>query len=168
MVKGGVLGKGGMHGKGGHVWQRGGGHAWYARPVIVRAVCILLECILVTIINVIRDLHRGPQYGTITRWIEERFIAATFSDEVTESEKPNSPDHFEMSVWGCAWLRGVRGCSGGACMAAPGGVGACMVAPGGWGGMRGCSRGACVVAPGGACMVAPRGHVWLLPGGCVW
>ena len=96
--------RGGVHGKGGHAWQRGAcvakgrGRAWYARPVIARAVRILLECILVTIINVIRDLHRRPQYGTITRWIEERFIAATFSDEVTESEKPNSPDHFEMSV----------------------------------------------------------------------
>ena len=26
-------------------------------------------------------------------------MAATFSDEVTESEKPNSPDLFEMSVY---------------------------------------------------------------------
>ena len=72
MAKGGMRGEeGGMHGKGGHAWQRGGmrgkgghawqgghvwqgghawqrgGRAWYARPVIARAVRILLECILV-------------------------------------------------------------------------------------------------------------------------
>ena len=53
------MAKGGMHGEGEHAWQRGGMHgkeggmrgkgecAWYARPVIVRAVCILMECILV-------------------------------------------------------------------------------------------------------------------------
>ena len=33
---------------------------------------------MITIINAIRDLHWGPQYGTITTWIEERFIAVTF------------------------------------------------------------------------------------------
>ena len=41
VVKGGAcMVKGGMHGK-------GGARAWYARPVIARAVHILLECILV-------------------------------------------------------------------------------------------------------------------------
>ena len=51
--------KGGMHGKGGSCVAKGGsgvtkggmhgkgGRAWYARPVIARAVRILLECILV-------------------------------------------------------------------------------------------------------------------------
>ena len=34
------------------------------------------------------------------------------------------------------------------------------------GGLHGCSGGACVVAPGGgACVVAPGERVWLLPGG---
>ena len=59
---------------------------------------------------------------------------------------------------GHAWLLsegGMHGCSGGACMVAPGG--ACVVAQGG---MHGCS--------GGACMVAPGGHAWLLWGGHVW
>ena len=39
--------KGGMHGKGGACMAKGGECAWYAQPVIARAVCILLECILV-------------------------------------------------------------------------------------------------------------------------
>ena len=70
----------------------------------------------------------------------------------------------------------MRGCSGGACMVAPGGVHGCS------GGMHGCSRGrawlpwgACMVALGGcawllrgACMVAPGGHAWLLQGGHAW
>ena len=58
---------------------------------------------------------------------------------------------------GHTWLLwgGMHGCSGGACMVAPGGH--AWLLPGG--GMHGCSqRGACMVAPGG-------GHVWLLPGG---
>ena len=57
-----MRGKGDMHGKGGacvvkgggHVWQKEGACVWYAlpppheiQPVIVRAVRILLECILV-------------------------------------------------------------------------------------------------------------------------
>ena len=40
---------GGMHGRG-HVWQGAciaGGHAWQERWPLQRAVCILLECILV-------------------------------------------------------------------------------------------------------------------------
>ena len=48
---------------------------------------------------------------------------------------------------------GVRGCSGGACVVAPGGRGHAWLL-----------GGVCVVAPGG-CMVAPGGHVWLLWGG---
>ena len=66
MAKGGMHGKGeacmakgGMHGKGGCAWQRGAcmvkrGNAWYAhppyeiQPVNAQAVCILLECILVS------------------------------------------------------------------------------------------------------------------------
>ena len=72
---------------------------------------------------------------------------------------------------------GMRGCSWGVCMVAPGGAqwvgggrqggqGACMVALGGvcgcsWGGVHGSSRGACMVAlGGGVCMVAARGHAW--------
>ena len=66
-------------------------------------------------------------------------------------------------------------------MVAPGRVwGYAWLLPGGFGGMRGCSWGACVVAPGGhawllrggvhgfcqgACVVFARGHVWFLPGG---
>ena len=54
---------------------------------------------------------------------------------------------------GHAWfLPGVHGCSGGACVVAPGGVHGCS-----WGGMHGC-LGGCVVA---------RGGVWLLPGACM-
>ena len=86
---------------------------------------------------------------------------------------------------------GMHGCSGGACVVAPGGCawllpgGVCMVAPGGHAwllrrGMRGCSGGhawllpggACMVAlggmhgcSGGACVVALGGHAWLLWGG---
>ena len=47
----------------------------------------------------------------------------------------------------------MRGCSGGVCVVAPGG-------------MHGCSGGVCMVAPGGACVVA-RGCAWLLQGVCV-
>ena len=36
------------------------------------------------------------------------------------------------------------------------------------GGVRGCSWGACVVAPGGCAWLLPGGHAWLLRGGCVW
>ena len=74
-------------------------------------------------------------------------------------------------LWGACVVGprgGMRGCSRGACMVAPGG--ACVVAPGGlprgghaWllgRGMHGCSGGVCVVALGG-------GHVWLL-GGHEW
>ena len=67
-------------------------------------------------------------------------------------------------------LGGVHGCSGGACMVAPGGCawlllgGACMVAPGG---MRDCSGGGMYGCCQGVCMVAPEGHVWLLPGECM-
>ena len=46
---------------------------------------------------------------------------------------------------------GMRGCSRGGCVVAPGGD------------MRGCSQGACMVAPRGACMVAPGGQH-----GCSW
>ena len=47
----------------------------------------------------------------------------------------------------------MRGCSGGACVVAPGGV-------------LGCSRGVCVVAARvGACMVAPVGACVVAPGG---
>ena len=46
MAKGGMCGIGEMHGEGGqHVWQRGG--ARYRDTINERAVCILLECILV-------------------------------------------------------------------------------------------------------------------------
>ena len=55
---------------------------------------------------------------------------------------------------------GMRGCSWGVCVVAPG---PCVVAP--RGGMRGCSGGVCVVAPGGACVVAPGGHAWFFGGG---
>ena len=70
---------------------------------------------------------------------------------------------------------GVRGCSGGACMVAPGGCAWLLLGGCAWlllgGGVCGCSRGghawllrggACVVALGGACMVARggRGHAW--------
>ena len=68
---------------------------------------------------------------------------------------------FTGGVCVVAW-GGVCGCSGGACMVAPGGHVWLL------GGMRGCSGGACVVALGGACVVAPGGHAWLLWGGmCV-
>ena len=71
-------------------------------------------------------------------------------------------------VCGCSWggMHGCSGGVGhawllwGACMAALGGMHGCS------GGVCGCSGGACVVAPGGACVIA-RGHAWLLPGGCV-
>ena len=46
----------------------------------------------------------------------------------------------------------MRGCSGGVCVVAPGGMRGCS-----GGGMHGCSEGACVVAPGGACVVALGG-----------
>ena len=60
VAKGGVHGKGGMHGKGGCAWQRGGMcgeggmcgiHAplYEIWPVNAQAVCILLECILVSL-----------------------------------------------------------------------------------------------------------------------
>ena len=56
--RGACVAKGGMHGKGGACVAKGAcmarGHAWYAcppfyeiQPVNARAVCILLECILV-------------------------------------------------------------------------------------------------------------------------
>ena len=82
---------------------------------------------------------------------------------------------------GHAWLLpgGVHGCSGGACMVAPGGHawllwgGTCVVAPGE--GMCGCSWGACVVALGGmhgcsrgGAWLLPEGHAWLLLGGHAW
>ena len=47
--------------------------------------------------------------------------------------------------------RGVRSCSGGACMVAPWGHAWLL-----WG-VRGCFWGVCMVAPGGACVVAPGG-----------
>ena len=63
---------------------------------------------------------------------------------------------------GHVWLLqgGMHGCSGGACVVAPGG--ACMVALGGhawllWGACMVAPRGACVVAPWGACVVSPGG-----------
>ena len=86
----------------------------------------------------------------------------------------------------------VRGCSGGACMVARGGMhgfiwggvrgfiwGACVVLFGGhawfysggqraWfysGGMRGFIQGACMVLFGGVCMVLFGGHVWFYSGG---
>ena len=58
---------------------------------------------------------------------------------------------------GCAWLLWgghVWLLGGGMCGCFQGGLG-----------MRGCSGGAWMVAPGGACVVAPGGHVWLLRGG---
>ena len=75
-----------------------------------------------------------------------------------------------LSTGGCAWVLrgGMRGCSGVACMVAPG-VGACVVAPGG---------GVCVVALGGWGMHGCSwggmhgclgGHAWLLlEGGHAW
>ena len=68
---------------------------------------------------------------------------------------------------GCSW--GVHGCSGAACVVAPGGMcgccwGACVVD---LGGVHGCCWEACMVAPRGVCMVA-QGHAWLLLGGHVW
>ena len=57
---------------------------------------------------------------------------------------------------GHVWLLlgGMRGCSGEACMVAPGG--ACVVAPGG---VHGCCGGHASCS-GGACVVAPGGHAW--------
>ena len=55
-----------------------------------------------------------------------------------------------VALGGHVWLLlgGVRGCSGGVCVDAPGvGIHGCS-----WGGMRGCSG----------------GHAWLLPGGHAW
>ena len=49
----------------------------------------------------------------------------------------------------------MRGCSGGACVVAPGG------------GMRGFIRGVCMVLFGGACMVSFGGKVWFIRGVCV-
>ena len=73
---------------------------------------------------------------------------------------------------------GMCGCSGRACMVAPGGGhvwlllgGMCGCSQGGrawllWGGTcMVASRGACMVAPGGACMVAPGGVCVVAPGG---
>ena len=58
--------------------------------------------------------------------------------------------------------RGVRGCSGGACVVAPrGGMRGCS-----WGGMRGCSEG-CAWLLGG-CAWLLGGHAWLLWGGHAW
>ena len=65
---------------------------------------------------------------------------------------------------GCAWLLpgGMRGCSPGMCVVAPGGHAWLL------GGVCGCSGGgACVVALGGACMVAAGGCV-VAPGGHAW
>ena len=64
---------------------------------------------------------------------------------------------------GHAWLLtgGMHGCSGGACMVAPGGVCGCS------GGMRGCSQGVCMVAPRGVCVFALGECAWLLWGACV-
>ena len=55
--------------------------------------------------------------------------------------------HVWLLLGGCAWfLPGVRDCSQGACVVAPGG--ACMVAPRGCmvapGGVCGCSKGVCM------------------------
>ena len=60
--------------------------------------------------------------------------------------------------------QGVRGCSGGGGHAwlLPEGEGACVVA---LGGVCGCSGGACVVAPGRHAWLLPGGHAWLLWGG---
>ena len=64
-----------MHGRGGAHVAKGaymvkGGRAWYARPVIVRAVRILLECILVAsnfILNKEQEFTIYLKVGTIWR-----------------------------------------------------------------------------------------------------
>ena len=47
VAKGGMHGKGAMCGEGGHVWHACPSPLYEIRPVNARAVCILLECILV-------------------------------------------------------------------------------------------------------------------------
>ena len=63
----------------------------------------------------------------------------------------------------------MHGCSGGACMVAPGGH--AWLLPGGmrgcsWGGMHGCSQGEHAwFLPGGHAWFFLGGHTWFLPGG---
>ena len=102
---GGVLGMGGMRGQGGmhgergvcmagecvwqrgHAWQRGacmtkgGRHAWYACPpyeirlVNARAVCILLECILVVFFGSTNLPYNCPQQNVRHSSQENRFYS---------------------------------------------------------------------------------------------
>ena len=67
-----------------------------------------------------------------------------------------------LQVSVCPRGGGVRGCSRGVCVVAPGGCG-CL------GGMCGCWGVACMVAPGGVCIDAPRGACMVAQGGrCAW
>ena len=84
---------GGMYGKGactagGHVWQgacvaggscMAGGHAWLLHMVNERAVCILLECILVKI-QICQYSHMKQQGACKFEFLEPSMCQTRFSD----------------------------------------------------------------------------------------